>query len=82
MLSVPISLKTNSLEIWAVFYASLNLPIIPLYEPTTNGECSCANKVCSSVGKHPRVAHGLNDATTHLHTIKFMIAPISSKISL
>jgi len=60
----------TSLEEWAIFYASLQFPIIPLYEPNIHGECSCANTKCSSIGKHPRVKHGLNDATTEIKKIQ------------
>jgi hypothetical protein len=70
MFSVPIPIKTSSLETWAIFYASLNLPIIPVYEPTTNGQCSCTNTLCASIGKHPRVVHGVNDATTDIKIIQ------------
>ncbi len=48
---------------WALFYASKGFPIIPLYEADMNGNCTCKNVKCSSIGKHPRVKNGLKDAS-------------------
>ncbi|MBM4222890.1 MAG: DUF3987 domain-containing protein, partial [Gammaproteobacteria bacterium] len=72
MLSKETSIAPSSLLLrdWAIFYASMNLPIIPLYEPTINGQCSCYNPACSSPGKHPRTVNGLKDASTDILTIQ------------
>lgn len=37
--------------------------VLPLFEPTGRG-CSCGNLDCTRIGKHPRTAHGVHDATT------------------
>lgn len=55
---------------WANYYASLNWPVIPLHTPDYNGKCSCYNPNCSSIGKHPRIKSGLNDASTDLKIIE------------
>lgn len=47
----------------ALDYARRGWPVIPLHAPTADG-CSCHSSSCGSVGKHPRTAHGLKDATT------------------
>jgi putative DNA primase/helicase len=67
---VHLPLPNSSLIEWAIYYASLSYPIIPLYEPTSKKECSCYKKDCPSIGKHPRVKNGLKDATTDLATIR------------
>jgi len=55
---------------WAMFYARLNKPIIPVYEVIKNAQCSCFKKDCTSIGKHPRVKNGSKDATTDLSIIQ------------
>ena len=48
----------------ALLYARHGLPVVPMHT-TTHGRCSCGRgEACSSPGKHPRTAHGVNDATT------------------
>ena len=44
-------------------------PVLPLHYPK-GGHCSCGNRRCSSVGKHPLSAHGVHDATTNESTIR------------
>ena len=53
------SLRLNE----ALHYASLGWQVLPLHNPVVDGGCSCA-RACQSVGKHPRTAHGVYDATT------------------
>ena len=47
----------------ALAYARLGWAVLPLHTPGRDGACSCGRKTCSSVGKHPRTAHGVHDAT-------------------
>jgi len=53
----------------ALQYAGRGWRVFPLHTPTSNG-CSCRYSKCGSVGKHPRTAHGLNDASTDVETIR------------
>jgi hypothetical protein len=61
----------------ALWYAANGTPVIPLHTPTRKG-CSCGKnpgavadeRVCRSVGKHPRTATGLKEATTDPHQIE------------
>lgn len=46
----------------ALDYAARGWCVIPLHTPTAQG-CSCGRADCTSVGKHPRVAHGSKDAS-------------------
>jgi hypothetical protein len=43
--------------------------VLPMHTPISQG-CSCRAVVCKNVGKHPRVPHGLYDATLDVPTIK------------
>jgi hypothetical protein len=47
----------------ALDYARQGKPVFPLHNPTRRG-CSCGKANCNNVGKHPRTARGLKDATT------------------
>ncbi|MCC7354532.1 MAG: bifunctional DNA primase/polymerase [Anaerolineae bacterium] len=53
----------------ALSYARLGWPILPLHTPTGAG-CSCRKAACEGVGKHPRTANGVKDATTGEASIK------------
>src|SRR5690349_20015718 len=46
----------------ALAYARRGWPVFPLHS-AREGHCSCGRAVCPSIGKHPRTAHGLKDAT-------------------
>ena len=48
----------------ALELAAKGLPVLPLHSVGDDGRCTCLNKACSSVGKHPRTKHGHRDATT------------------
>src|SRR5687767_11604160 len=38
-------------------------PVLPCHQPAAGG-CSCRDPDCASPAKHPRITHGLRDATT------------------
>ena len=49
----------------AVTYARRGWPVFPCHQPTPGAcGCTCGHLDCGSPGKHPRVAGGLNAATT------------------
>src|SRR5580700_6276428 len=43
--------------------------VLPLHW-ATDGQCSCGDLYCSSLGKHPLTLHGVKDATTDETTIR------------
>ena len=47
----------------ALSYAAVGMPVLPLHNPTAADTCSC-RRACESIGKHPRLQHGLRDAST------------------
>lgn len=48
----------------ALAYARHGIPVLPVHEPVPGG-CSCdRGPSCERPGKHPRLRHGLTDATT------------------
>ncbi len=59
----------NGLLKTALDYASKGKKVFPVHS-LPNGNCSCGNRDCDSPGKHPRTAHGFQDATTDLNQIK------------
>jgi Bifunctional DNA primase/polymerase, N-terminal/Primase C terminal 1 (PriCT-1) len=67
----PIAAKQrdNALLDAALSYARRGLLVFPLHNPV-NGKCSCGKPNCKDIGKHPRTAHGLKDATTDTETIR------------
>lgn len=55
----------------ALAYARHGIPVLPVHTPDPRGVCSCDRGVrCDSPGKHPRLRHGLTDATTDLRLIE------------
>src|SRR5713226_2020859 len=50
--------------------ARRGLPIIPLCCVEEDGDCSCGDPDCTSVGKHPITAHGVHDVTTNRSAIR------------
>ncbi|MDR3560718.1 MAG: VapE family protein [Negativicutes bacterium] len=50
----------------ALDYANRGWPVFPLHAPRLQGDspCSCGNRRCDSIGKHPRTPNGVKDATT------------------
>ena len=47
-----------------MWYASSGVPVLPLHTGLGGGRCSCRRPHCDRPGKHPRLRHGLTDATT------------------
>jgi putative DNA primase/helicase len=58
----------NSME-YALRYAQHGLAVFPAHW-IENGQCSCGNSSCSSVGKHPLYPGGYKIASTDPETIK------------
>ena len=55
---------TDRLGVAALRYAAAGIPVMPLHTPSPAG-CSCRDGIlCSSPGKHPRLRHGVLDAST------------------
>jgi hypothetical protein len=49
----------------ALAYARHGIPVLPVHEPGPGGGCSCDRGArCERPGKHPRLRHGLTDAST------------------
>ncbi|WP_344573389.1 bifunctional DNA primase/polymerase [Actinoplanes palleronii] len=54
----------------ALAYARHGIPVLPVHTPAQGGVCSCARGArCDSPGKHPRLRHGLTEASTDPHVI-------------
>lgn len=56
---------TLCLAEWAAKYVAANLPVLPLHS-IRDGRCTCRTGCGRNAGKHPRTAHGKDDATTDL----------------
>lgn len=48
----------------ALNYAKNSWAVFPLHTPTVKGGCSCGRPDCTDIGKHPRTANGVKDAST------------------
>jgi hypothetical protein len=49
----------------ALAYARHGIPVLPVHTPGPSGGCSCDRGVrCERPGKHPRLRHGLTEAST------------------
>lgn len=53
----------------ALAYARAGGLVFPLHTPTAAG-CSCRDRECRSVGKHPRNIHGLSEATNDVDQVQ------------
>lgn len=53
----------------ALGYAAEGGAVLPLHT-AVNGQCSCRRADCSSPAKHPRLRHGLHEATTDTDQIR------------
>jgi hypothetical protein len=54
----------------AISYAERGWSVLPLHTALGSSECSCSRVACSSIGKHPRTANGVLDATTDAAAIR------------
>ena len=55
----------------AVEFAEDGLAVFPCHSVDSAGRCSCGKGDCGrSAGKHPRIAHGLKDASKNVATVK------------
>ncbi|GGN36801.1 hypothetical protein FHR83_006533 [Actinoplanes campanulatus] len=55
----------------ALAYARHGIPVLPVHTPDQGGVCSCHRGArCDSPGKHPRLRHGLSEASTDPHQIR------------
>ncbi len=48
---------------YALKYAALGWPVLPLHSITERATCTCGKTNCTSPGKHPRLMNGLKGAT-------------------
>jgi hypothetical protein len=48
----------------ALAYARHGIPVLPVHTPAQGGGCSCGRAGCERPGKHPRLPHGLTEAST------------------
>jgi hypothetical protein len=48
----------------ALAYARHGIPVLPVHTPVPGGGCSCGRAGCERPGKHPRLRHGLTEAST------------------
>lgn len=48
----------------ALAYARHGIPVLPVHTHAASGGCSCGRDGCPRPGKHPRLRHGLTDAST------------------
>jgi hypothetical protein len=55
----------------ALAYARHGIPVLPVHTPDPEGGCSCDRGVrCERPGKHPRLRHGLTEASTEPRQIE------------
>lgn len=55
----------------ALAYARHGVPVLPVHTPDRGGACSCDRGArCERSGKHPRLPHGLTEASTDPHQIR------------
>ncbi|GAA4259860.1 bifunctional DNA primase/polymerase [Dactylosporangium darangshiense] len=72
MLTVPTTpIPVAELLDSALQYAAAGIAVVALHTPDVGGRCSCSGRIdCGSPGKHPRLPHGLHDATTDPRRIR------------
>ncbi len=55
----------------AEVYAALGYPVLPCFEPTPDGGCTCRERqACKRPGKHPRIAGGVWQAMTDPRVVR------------
>jgi hypothetical protein len=54
----------------ALAYAGHGIPVLPVHTPLPGGGCSCGRPGCERPGKHPRLRHGLTEASIEPHRIE------------
>jgi hypothetical protein len=55
----------------ALAYARHGIPVLPVHTPDRGGACSCGRGArCDRSGKHPRVLHGVSEASIDPHQIR------------
>jgi hypothetical protein len=54
----------------AVQYATAGVPVLALYEAIVDSRCASRDTQCDRQGKHPRLKHGHQDATTDPATVQ------------
>jgi hypothetical protein len=59
----------NELLEAAIEYTKRGWAVIPIHYVHPDGLCSCGNKDCNSIAKHPLTPHGVKDATTAITVI-------------
>ena len=62
-------LPAGTMKRAALAYAEQGLKIFPCHCITSRGACSCGDSKCKKPGKHPRTAHGYDDATADVKTV-------------
>lgn len=55
---------------YALTYAAVGIPVIPVHSVLEDGTCTCGKADCKQAGKHPRVSKGFKEATTDPKRIK------------
>lgn len=63
------NIEEESKKSHALALASAGFPVFPVYEVKT-GICACGDPQCHSPAKHPRIKHGLKDATVSVTQIE------------
>lgn len=63
--------STADLLAGAMGYAAAGIAVLPLHTPRPDGTCSChSGATCGSPGKHPRLRHGLREASCRPELIR------------
>jgi hypothetical protein len=59
--------------LFAIQYARMGLPVLPIYSLNSSSRCACGKVTCEAPGKHPiseLVPNGLNNSSTDLDQIE------------
>lgn len=55
---------------YALAYASMGWAVFPVHSITVEGRCTCSNRRCEHVAKHPMTPKGFHDATLDRESIE------------